>query len=157
LGRSTVKPDKIEVAKVVKVSDTVYNVKTVETIKVIPQYFAVTDTVIDERHTVDTIYYDSSFTPSAGLYVAQMDTTAADSSYSLMVRFNSMIPLDTRSYFGFNLKTRDKVIKETETIYLERKKGFWDFIKPSISLGAGYGLLNEKFEITIGLGISITP
>lgn len=157
LGRSTVKTTDAIVTKTVKTTDTVVKINRVETVKFIPQFYTLRDTVINERRVIDTIYYDSSFTPSGGLYVAEMDTTAADSSYSLKVLFNSFSPLDANSYFSFVLKTKEKTIREKETIYLERPKSLWDHFKPSINIAAGYGILSQKFEITVGLGISITP
>jgi len=157
LGRFSVSPENVIEYKTVKVTDTIVNVREVQTTKYIPQFYTLRDTVIDERRVTDTIYYDTSFTPSGGLYVAEMDTTAADSSYSLKVLFNSFSPLDANSYFSFVLKTKEKTIREKETIYLERPKSLWDHFKPSVNIAAGYGILQQKFEITVGLGISITP
>lgn len=157
LGRATVKGNENIINRTVTETDTIFNVREVVTTKYVPQFFTVRDTVIDERVQTDTIYYDTSFTPSGGLYVAQMDTTAKDSSYSLKVWFNSFSPLDANSYFSFVLKTKEKTIREKVTIYLERPKSLWDHFKPSINIAAGYGILQQKFEITVGLGISITP
>lgn len=71
LGRSTVKTTDAVVTKTVKITDTVVKINRVETVKFIPQFYTLRDTIRDERRVIDTIYYDSSFTPPGGLYVAE--------------------------------------------------------------------------------------
>jgi len=157
LGRFSVSPEKIEVAKIVKISDTVDRFNTIEVTKYYPKFYEVRDTVVNEFSRIDTIYLDTNESPSRGLFVAQMDTVGNDSSYTLSVKFNSPVQLDTRSFFSYNLGIRERIIKETETVYLERAKGFFDYVKFSIYSGIGYGITTKKFDFNVGMGITITP
>lgn len=157
LGRFSVSPEKVIEYKTVKTTDTVdkYQVNTIE--RFYPKFYTIHDTVLNEFSRIDTIYLDTNQSPSRGLYVAQMDTVGKDSSYTLSVKFNSPIQLDTRSFFSYNLGIRERIIKETETVYIERAKGFFDYVKFSIYSGIGYGITTKKFDFNVGMGITITP
>lgn len=157
LGRFSVSPEKVIEYKTVKTTDTVdkFQVNTIE--RFYPKFYTIYDTVLNEFSRIDTIYLDTTQKPSRGLFVAQMDTVGNDSSYTLSVKFNSPIQLDTRSFFSYNLGIRERIIKETETVYLERAKGFFDYVKLSIYSGIGYGITTEKFDFNVGMGITITP
>jgi len=157
LGRFSVSPEKVIEYKTVKTTDTVdkYQVNTIE--RYYPKFYTIHDTVLNEFSQIDTIYLDTNQSPSQGLFVAQMDTVGNDSSYTLSVKFNSPIELDTRSFFSYNLGIRERIIKETETVYLERAKGFFDYVKFSIYSGIGYGITTKKFDFNVGMGITITP
>ena len=82
---------------------------------------------------------------------------SADSSYTLSLVYKSDIPLSVNGYFTYRLGFRDRTIIEKETVYLERPKTVWDYVKLSIYTGVGYGITTQKFDMNIGAGLTITP
>jgi len=156
-GRSSVQEPQT-VVKIERISDTVYIPKLIEVPRAYPVYYALHDTVINNIRTTDTVFYTrNSDTPVSGAYEARHDTTAADSSYTLSLAFRSDIPLSVNGYFSYMLNFRERVIREKETVYLERPRTVWDYVKLSIYTGVGYGITSEKFDFNIGAGLTVTP
>ena len=155
LGRSHVEP--VEIVKTEKQIDTVYEAKYIEVPKVTLKPYYIIDTVINNVRIIDTVYYQDHSGLPLGKYEARHDTTAADSSYTLSLTYKSDIPLSVNGYFTYRLGFRDRTIIEKETVYLERPKTVWDYVKLSIYTGVGYGITTQKFDMNIGAGLTITP
>ena len=155
LGRSHVEP--VEIVKTEKQIDTVYMAKYIEVPKVTLKPYYIIDTVVNNVRIIDTVYYTDHSGLPLGRYEARHDTTAADSSYTLSLTYKSDIPLSVNGYFTYRLGFRDRTIREKETVYLERPKTVWDYVKLSIYTGVGYGITTQKFDMNIGAGLTITP
>ena len=156
VGRSH--SEKVEIVKTEKQIDTVYEAKYIEVPKVHVKPYYIVDTVVNNVRIIDTVYYqDHSGLPVSGAYEARHDTTAADSSYTLSLVYKSDIPLSINGFFTYRLGFRDRTIREKETVYLERPKTVWDYVKLSNYTGVGYGITTQKFDMNIGAGITITP
>ena len=155
LGRSHVEP--VEIVKTEKQIDTVFEPKYIEVPKVTLKPYYIIDTVVNNVRIIDTVYYQDHSGLPLGRYEARHDTTAADSSYTLSLTYKSDIPLSVNGYFTYRLGFRDRTIREKETIYLERPKTVWDYVKLSIYTGVGYGITTQKFDMNIGAGLTITP
>lgn len=159
-GRSTVNPV-IIAGDTIRTTEIEYRDTSLGGRDVTPKIYIVHDTVNTletlTEHRVDTLLVFRDTSLSTGYYAAKMDTTAQDSSYSLAIFYKSDKPLSKYGKFDYDLRIRNKTIYERETVYLKEPKSLWDHIKPSIHFGAGYGFLQEKFEINIGIGISIVP
>ena len=156
LGRSHVEP--VEIVKTERHIDTVYEPKYIDVPKVTVKPYYIVDTVVNNERIIDTVYYtDHSGLPVLGAYEARHDTTAADSSYTLSLTYKSDIPLSVNGYFTYRLGFRDRTIREKESVYLERPKTVWDYVKLSIYTGVGYGITTQKFDMNIGAGLTITP
>ena len=155
VGRSHVEP--VEIVKTEKQIDTVYMAKYIEVPKVTLKPYYIIDTVVNNVRIIDTVYYQDHSGLPLGRYEARHDTTAADSSYTLSLTYKSDIPLSVNGYFTYRLGVRDRTIREKETVYLERPKTVWDYVKLSIYTGVGYGITTQKFDMNIGAGLTITP
>lgn len=122
-------------------TDTIVRVDTIEVIRPIPKYITKIKTVRDTLLTTDTIpklvevnipierkvYEDSSYYAVISGFQTQLDT--------LMV-----FPKETTI--------------EAEKVVYKPNKGIK--IRPSINVGYGYGLLNKKSDLYVGVGGSIT-
>ena len=155
VGRSH--SEKVEIVKTEKQIDTVFESKYIEVPKVTLKPYYIVDTVINNVRIIDTVYYQDHLGLPLGKYEARHDTTAADSSYTLSLTYKSDIPLSVNGYFTYRLGFRDRTIREKETVYLERPKTVWDYVKLSIYTGVGYGITTQKFDMNIGAGLTITP
>lgn len=132
----------------------------------------VTDTVTVEKHSLierikpvfstDTVWItrtaaegDSNLKEVAAVPVfdAGIDTVMFDSLLTLGVRYTSPIPLDTRSRFTLRASLKERTVIKKETVYVREDEGWLHF---GIVLAPGYGLLQNKTDIFIGMGIMVT-
>lgn len=133
--------------------DTVYQTLTVtQTGK--PIYYRVVerrDTVID-RIVVDTVQIVIDSTKeyeglwNSGLYLAVKDTAFENGDFKAQVTFVSPLPLHPASYFynEFQFKKR-----EVRVVIPEEKRFGYGVVG-----GYGYGFINRKPDIFIGIGFS---
>lgn len=132
----------------------------------------VTDTVIVEKHSLlekirpvfktDTVWVtreylagDTMVTEVAAvpLFEAGIDTVMFDSSLSLGVKYSSPVPLDKRGYFTLEASLMERTITGKETVYVREDEGWLHF---GIVLAPGYGFLQNKTDIFIGMGLMVT-
>lgn len=136
------------------VIETVTDTVTVEKLSLIERIKPVfsTDTLWVTRAAAEG---DSTRSEVAAVPVfeAGVDTVMFDSLLTLGVRYTSPVPLDTRSRFTLRASLREKTITEKETVYVREDEEWLHF---GIVLAPGYGLLQNKTDIFIGMGIMVT-
>jgi hypothetical protein len=133
--------------------DTIYLEKTVHHEKIIPVF---TREIVEvgsgdssELEVLEKVVKDT-------IHVASLDTLLYDSLLHLSVKYNSQIPLDTRSYFSLEARLKERTVVQKETIFVEKDEGIIDrWLHFGVVAAAGYGLINQKSDIYIGLGVMI--
>lgn len=133
--------------------DTIFSEKTIHHEKIIPVF---------TREIVEVVKWDSSALDVLAkecadtIYVALLDTLLYDSLLHLRVKYNSRLPLDIQSYFSLDARLKERMVVQKETIFVEKDEGIIDrWLHFGIVAAAGYGLINQKSDIYIGLGVMI--
>ncbi|GJQ32342.1 MAG: hypothetical protein HBSAPP04_11810 [Ignavibacteriaceae bacterium] len=134
---------------IVTVTDTV----TVEKLSVLERIKPVfsTDTVWITRVSAegDPTLEEVAAVP---VFEAGVDTVMFDSLLTLGVRFTSPVPLDTRSRFTLRASLKERTVTEKETVHVRDDQGWLHF---GIVLAPGYGFLQNKTDVFIGMGIMV--
>lgn len=139
-------------AKIIQ-TDTIYSEKTIHHEKIIPVF---TKEIVEVIKKDSSEPEDFSKGPSDTVFVALLDTLLYDSLLHLGVKFTSKLPLDPQSYFSLETRLNERTVVQKETIVVERKSGVLDkWLHFGIVAAAGYGLINQKSDIYIGLGVMI--
>lgn len=132
--------------------DTIYSEKTVYHEKIIPVFTR----EIVELERADSPKLAVLEKEHDTIYVASIDTLFYDSLLHLNVKYNSQLPLDPKAYFSIEAKLNERTIVQKETIFVEKDVGIINrWLHFGIVAAAGYGLINQKSDIYIGLGVMI--
>jgi hypothetical protein len=135
--------------------DTIYSIKTITNEKIIPVF---TKQIIEveraDSDTSGTVLGEMVKTDT--IYVASLDTVLFDSLLNLSVKYNSQIPLDQKGYFSFQTELKERNVIQKETIFVESEPGIINkWIHFGLVAAAGYGTINKKHDVFIGLGVMI--
>lgn len=122
-------------------TDTLY----VDRVNTITKWKAKLDTVLIP-YVVNN--YDTLWIPQP---IASADTILTRDSSWIKVKY--FFP--PANYFNADFGIKEKIVKQTITNYIPIEETFWDRFNWSIQGGFGYGLINEKFDVYIGIGASI--
>ncbi|MBK7865866.1 MAG: hypothetical protein IPJ75_02080 [Ignavibacteriales bacterium] len=151
-GGDNTKPDYLP-GEIIVQKDTIYSEKTIHHKKIVPVF---------TREIVEVERKDSSElevlkkVAADTIYVASLDTLLYDSLLNLMVKYNSQVPLDQEAYFSLEARLKERRVVQKETIFVEKDEGIIDrWLHFGIVAAAGYGLINQKSDIYIGLGVMI--
>lgn len=150
VGRHVDRTDIPVQQRVVTVTDTV-TVEKQSLIERIKPVFS-TDTVWITRASAEG---DPSREEVAAVPVfeAGVDTVMFDSLLTLGVRYTSPVPLDTRSRFTLRASLKERTLTVRETVNVREDEGWLHF---GIVLAPGYGFLQNKTDIFIGMGLMVT-
>jgi len=130
--------------------DTVYSIKY-QTIEKLKPVFTV-DTVEVYIASKDSSHEEVR----APVFTASMDTVMFDSSLSLEIRYRSPVPLDANSFFEIEAKLKERMVREVETVYIEKEPDILNkWLHFGLVIAPGYGLRNKQTDIFIGMGVMI--
>lgn len=139
--------------------------------KVVFRNIVTTDTILIEKKTelervkpvfsVDTVWVTvEKDGPEGGLlqpqpvYEAVLDTVMFDSLLTLGVKYSSPVPLDARGWFTLRAGLNERRIIEKETVFIkEEERGTVKWLHFGLVIAPGYGFLEKKTDIFIGMGI----
>lgn len=139
--------------------------------KVVFRNTVTTDTLLIEKKTVlekvkpvfsvDTVWVTvEKDDPEGGLlqleplYEAAIDTVMFDSLLTIGVKYSSHVPLDARGWFTLRAGLNERRIVERETVYVkEEERGIGKWLHFGLVIAPGYGFLEKKTDIFIGMGI----
>lgn len=133
--------------------DTIFSEKTVYHEKIIPVFTKEIVEVMDgdssESDVLEKVAADI-------IYVASFDTLLYDSLLHLSVKYNSQLPLGKEAYFSLKTNLKERTVVKKETIFVEKDVGIINrWLHFGIVAAAGYGIINQKSDIYIGLGVMI--
>ncbi len=133
--------------------DTIFSEKTIRHEKIVPVF---------GKETIEVVRGDSSESDilekkgADTFYVASFDTLLYDSLLYLRVKYSSQLPLDPEAYFSLEAKLKERTVVQKETMIVEREREIIErWLHFGIVAAAGYGLINQKSDIYIGLGVMI--
>lgn len=93
-------------------------------------------------------------------FVVKDDSGSVTDLLDVKSTFISHSPLDTNSvhlvkviHTSFRKETKTDS-KTSDTVYVKESKSFWERFTISPNIAAGYGLINKKFDVYTGVGLS---
>lgn len=133
--------------------DTIYSEKTVYHEKIIP-VFKSEIIEVEKRDSLELEVLAKEQTDT--IYEASIDTLLYDSLLRIGVKYNSQNPLDPEAYFSLEVKLKERMVVKKETIFVEKDERIIDrWLHFGIVAAAGYGIINQKNDIYIGLGVMV--
>jgi len=139
--------------------------------KVVYSERVTTDTLLIEKQTVlekvkpvfrvDTVWVTVQKDDTSGdtlqprpVYEAAIDTVMFGSLLTLGIKYSSPVPLDARGWFTLRADLQERRIVEKETVYIKAgEPGTGKWLHFGLVIAPGYGILEKKTDIFIGMGI----